>query len=561
MSSIDNLGENEFKDEESNIIGKSEDNEDEEIADKIKDEIKKEDRNIINQKENQDSAGSQFSFEITSEELKEKLNKKTGKPIMIFDIGNKERYQKEHIPGSKFAVCDQQTMNSLLPKLPKNIDIVLVAENEDYTKQMAQIAREKGGLRTRYLKGGISSWNDEKTENQDLKISAKDLKNAIDKDKVKLGNIFMLDVRSPDEFKQWSIEGSKNIPLDQISNLLYDIPKEKEIVTICPHGNRAGMATFMLQRQGYNVKTLEEGLNGWSSAVEHSSKEYKIANGQKVKVVQVRKIGKGCISYIVSLIDNNTNINDDEAIVIDPVFPIDEYIRIANAEIGNGAKITKVFDTHLHADHVSAARELADKIDAQLYVSSYEDYSQDRYYQKQGQKHFISLKEGDISTGEKIDGKPLEIKVIHTPGHTSGGICLLICGKLLFTGDTLFVDGVGRPDLRDKAEEFASLLYNTLHNKIFNMQNKQDIIVFPGHTDKIIDEEEILSEDLDNIQKKLVILNLDRKDFVRKISSIIMPTPSQYKEIILMNKGDKKLPPLQELQELEMGPNRCSISI
>jgi hypothetical protein len=95
---------------------------------------------------------------------------------MIFDIGNKERYQKEHIPGAKFVVCDQQTINSLLPKLPKNIDIVLVAEDEDYTRQMAQMAKEKGG---------ISSWNGEKTERQDIRISAKDLKNAIDKGKVK----------------------------------------------------------------------------------------------------------------------------------------------------------------------------------------------------------------------------------------------------------------------------------------------------------------------------------------------------------------------------------------
>jgi glyoxylase-like metal-dependent hydrolase (beta-lactamase superfamily II)/rhodanese-related sulfurtransferase len=559
MSSIDNIGENEFKDEESNIIGKSEDNEDEEIADKIKDEVKKEDRNIINQKENQDSRESQFCFEITSEELKEKLHKKTGKPIMIFDIGNKERYQKEHIPGSKFAVCDQQTMNSLLPKLPKNIDIVLVAENEDYTKQMAQIAREKGGLRTRYLKGGISSWNDEKTENQDPKISAEDLKNAIDEDKVKMGDIFMLDVRSPEEFKQWSIEGSKNIPLDQISSLLYEIPKDKEIVTICPHGNRAGMATFMLQRQGYNVKTLEEGLKGWSSAFEHSSKEYEIASGQKIKVVQIRKIGKGCISYIVSLTDNNATTNND-AIVIDPVFPIDAYIRIANSEIGNIAKITKVFDTHLHADHVSSARELANKTDAQLYVSSYEDYLWDRY-QKLGQKQIISLEEGDILNIDNIDGKPIELRVIHTPGHTAGGICFLIGEKLLFTGDTLFVDGIGRPDLRDKAEEFASLLYNTLHSKIFNMQNKKDIIIFPAHTDKILDKDKIISDNLDNIQKKLLILNLDKKDFVRKVSSIIMPTPPQFKEIILMNKGEKTTASVQEIEELEMGPNRCSISI
>jgi glyoxylase-like metal-dependent hydrolase (beta-lactamase superfamily II)/rhodanese-related sulfurtransferase len=559
MSSIDNIGENEFKDDESNIIGKSEDKEDDEIADKIKDEVKKEDKNIINQKENQYSRESQFCFEITSEELKEKLDKKTGKPIMIFDIGNKERYQKEHIPGSKFAVCDQQTMNSLLPKLPKNIDIVLVAENEDYTKQMAQIAREKGGLRTRYLKGGISSWNDEKTENQDPKISAKDLKTAIDEDKVKKGNIFMLDVRSPEEFKQWSIEGSKNIPLDQISSLLYEIPKDKEIVTICPQGNRAGMATFMLQRQGYNVKTLEEGLKGWSSAFEHSSKEYEIASGQKIKVVQIRKIGKGCISYIVSLTDNNATTNND-AIVIDPVFPIDAYIRIANSEIGDIAKITKVFDTHLHADHVSSARELANKTDAQLYVSSYEDYLWDRY-QKLGQKQFISLQEGDILNIDNIDSKPIELKVIHTPGHTAGGICFLIGEKLLFTGDTLFVDGIGRPDLRDKAEEFASLLYNTLHSKIFNMQNKKDIIIFPAHTDKILDKDKTISDNLDNIQKKLLILKLDKKDFVRKVSSIIMPTPPQFKEIILMNKGEKTTTSVQEIEELEMGPNRCSISI
>jgi rhodanese-related sulfurtransferase len=203
MSSIDNIGENEFKDDESNIIGKSEDNEDEEIANKIKDEVNKEDRNIITQDEkNQDNREYQFCFEITSEQLKEKLQDKSGKPIMIFDIGNKERYEKEHIPGSKFVVCDQQTINSLLPKLPKNIDIVLVAEDEDYTKEMAQIAREKGDIRTRYLKGGISSWNGEKTENQDPKISAKDLKNAIDEDKVNMGNTFMLDGRSPEEFKQ-----------------------------------------------------------------------------------------------------------------------------------------------------------------------------------------------------------------------------------------------------------------------------------------------------------------------------------------------------------------------
>lgn len=206
-------------------------------------------------------------LEITSEDLQEKLHDKSGKPIMIFDIGNKQRYQDEHIAGSKFAVCDQQTINNLLPKLPKDIEIVLVAEEENYAKQMAQMARERGGLRTKYLKGGISAWNGERTERLDPKISSKDLKEAIEEDKVKRGEIFLLDVREPEEFKEWNIEGSKNIPLSQISNSLHEIPKDKEIVTICPHGNRSGMVTFMLQRKGYNIRTLEEGLTGWSSTL------------------------------------------------------------------------------------------------------------------------------------------------------------------------------------------------------------------------------------------------------------------------------------------------------
>ena len=218
---------------------------------------------VLTNEKNQSSS----VLEITSEDLQEKLHDKSGKPIMIFDIGNKQRYQDEHIAGSKFAVCDQQTINNLLPKLPKDIEIVLVAEEESYAKQMAQMARERGGLRTKYLKGGISAWNGERTERQDPKISSKDLKEAIEEDKVKRGEIFLLDVREPEEFKEWNIEGSKNIPLSQISNSLHEIPKDKEIVTICPHGNRSGMVTFMLQRKGYNIRTLEEGLTGWSSTL------------------------------------------------------------------------------------------------------------------------------------------------------------------------------------------------------------------------------------------------------------------------------------------------------
>jgi rhodanese-related sulfurtransferase len=67
-------------------------------------------------------------------------------------------------------------------------------------------------------------------------------------------DIFLLDVREPDEFRNWNIDGSENIPLGQIPHYLDKIPKDKEVVTICPAGNRSGMATLMIQRLGYNVR-------------------------------------------------------------------------------------------------------------------------------------------------------------------------------------------------------------------------------------------------------------------------------------------------------------------
>ena len=166
----------------------------------------------------------------------------------------------------------------------------------------------------------------------------------------------------------------------------------------------------------------------------------------------------------MSLADNNTTTNkkidnntENETIVIDP--PVNEYIRIANAEFGNRAKITKVFDTHLHADHVSSARGLVNKTDAHLYIILYEDYSQE-VSQNQLHKQFRSLKETNITIREKTD-KSIELQVMYTPGYTAGGLSFLVGEKLLFTGDTLFVDGIGRPDLRDKAEEFCLRLLSS----------------------------------------------------------------------------------------------------
>ena len=84
----------------------------------------------------------------------------------------------------------------------------------------------------------------------------------------------------------------------------------------------------------------------------------------------------------------------------------------------------------------------------------------------------------------------VSLKVIHTPGHTPGSLSFIIENKLLFAGDTIFVDSIGRPDLRDKAEEFAENLYNTIQQKIMKLPD--DIVILPAHFEKDVKAEEIL---------------------------------------------------------------------
>ena len=228
-----------------------------------------------------------------------------------------------------------------------------------------------------------------------------------------------------------------------------------------------------------------------------------------------------------------------EAVVIDPVFPIDDYLRIVNE---HGSKITKVCDIHHHADHVSAAKVLSEETGAELHLSTYEEYTF---------KH-NKLYDGDIYKFGSIE------LVIHTPGHTAANLSLIIGNKLLITGDTLLVNGVGRPDLRDRAQEFASILYDSLNEKLLNLS--ENLRVFPAHADGQARRGWLVTSSSDDIKKKSSLRDLKKAEFIKEIISSIMPTPPNHKLIISVNKNTNTLSLISQIHGLEMGPNRCSVS-
>ena len=152
-----------------------------------------------------------------------------------------------------------------------------------------------------------------------------------------------------------------------------------------------------------------------------------------------------------------------EAVVIDAGWDIDEVIEAANKE---KLKITKIILTHYHYDHVQRVNELIDKTNAEIYFHENEEKFLKTAITN---NKAIKLKNNDI-----INVGKLKIKIIHTPGHTPGSICLLAENKLL-TGDTLFVGAIGRTDLPggDALKLFESL------QKLKKLDDKTE--VYPGH--------------------------------------------------------------------------------
>ena len=460
-------------------------------------------------------------FEITADELFDSLQKKES--FLLFDIRLQESYKSGHIDGSVHAVCDVKAKETIMPKIPKNIKLILVDDDGTMSAGTAEMMRSFG-LDAHYLQGGMNSWKKELiTGSPSTSITPDNLWN-----KIQDQNIFLLDVRDPDEFFDFKISGSINIPLSDVfkPETISKIPQDKEIITICPHGNMAMVATFALARNGIESHVLEDGLAGWSQVLNAKTA------AKNPTVIQVEKIGKGCLSHII--------ISEDEAIVIDPLYPAEKYQEIVKQE---GAKITKIIDTHQHADHVSAAQQLANLTGGIMYESGLEIWDRSAS---------LLVDNQEITFGKS------KLKIIHTPGHTPGSLSYLIDEKYVFTGDILFIESIGRPDLRDKAEEFAEQLYDSLHNKLLKLAS--DTIVFPTHHGTSVKPVDgIYSTTIEKTKEHHDILKLSKEEFVKKVVSVTVPRPMNYQKIIQINKGS--IPLINtEIPDLELGPNRCSIA-
>lgn len=348
--------------------------------------------------------------------------------------------------------------------------------------------------------------------------------------------ITVLDVRPADERAEWAIPGSRHVDayealksgnLDALAGV--NLPSDRPVVTVCGAGKTSLVAAEQLQERGVEAVSLAGGMRAWSLA--WNTAAVSLSNSP-ARVLQVRRTGKGCLSYLIGA--------NSSAAVIDPALDPDVYLDLARER---GWTITDVLDTHVHADHVSRSRLLAERADATLHLPAQER---------------VAYEYSPIHGGDVLEIGEARLEALHTPGHTLESTSYLLGRQALFTGDTLFLSGVGRPDLEagaDAARERAHLLYGSLQ-RIEALP--AETLILPGHTSEPVPfDGEPVAAPLGEVREQTALLAVPKNEFIDTLLARIPPTPPNHERIVDLNEAGRM--PDGDLIDLEAGANRCAI--
>jgi glyoxylase-like metal-dependent hydrolase (beta-lactamase superfamily II) len=355
--------------------------------------------------------------------------------------------------------------------------------------------------------------------------------------------LFILDVRNETDFADWKIEGESieiiNIPyfdlLEGVDSVLEKIPEGKKLLVVCAkEGSSKFVAEQIVEAGRGNVFYLEGGMKSWSEHLEPVKIGDLMDGGA---IYQFVRIGKGCLSYMV--------VSNGEAAVVDTLRMTEVYQQFAQ---DHQVEIKHTIDTHLHADHISGGRALAEQAGAPYWLPS-KDATEVVF-------EYAKLEEGQLLT---VGNTKINIQPVYSPGHTIGSTSLIVDDLYLLTGDILFIKSIGRPDLAGNAEDWVGDLRNTLYNRYKELSD--DLIVLPTHFGSVseLGEGGSVSARLADLYQHNPGLNISNEsEFRRAVTHNLPPQPNSYKEIRQTNMG--KIQPNEELKsEMEIGPNRCAI--
>jgi len=360
-------------------------------------------------------------------------------------------------------------------------------------------------------------------------------------------DMLVLDVRNEDDFNRFNVEGP--FPFDMVNVPYFDfmeeedasiqkVSREKPVKVVCAKEGSAQYVGEILVKNGFkDVAYLSGGIKTWGNLlapkrINPSSDSYSL--------FQFIRPGKASCNYGL--------LYEGEMIIFDPSRNFEFYETFASSQ---NAKIVKTFETHLQADYISGSKQIANETDADIFA--HEGDFKDATFK------YSTINDGEIYT---IGENGPEIKVLHSPGHTPGSTSYIIDDKYLISGDTVFIQSVGRPDLGGKAKEWSATLFDTITNKVLNLDHGLNVL--PGHYMDWSEANDhlVFSEKLEKIlDLNEAVYELDSSEkFTEFILDNMRDSPKVYDEIRKVNSGWMDVD-MNEADIMDLGKNECAATM
>jgi glyoxylase-like metal-dependent hydrolase (beta-lactamase superfamily II)/rhodanese-related sulfurtransferase len=362
--------------------------------------------------------------------------------------------------------------------------------------------------------------------------------------------LLLLDVRNEDEVRAWKLEARR--PIETISVPYFDfiedepgsvakVPRGRDVVVLCAQGGSSEMVAGMLAEAGVPARNVRGGMVAYGEYLQPAAVPLEPGESSRFAIWQINRRGKGCLSYVVA--------SNGEAVIVDAM-KNEAWFEAFAAQ--RGLRIIRVLDTHIHADHVSGGPALSQRLGVPYSVSAGEGFDL--------RQPVAPLDDGQVLRVGGERGVTLEVRVMRTPGHTPGSTSYLVGGRLLLTGDTVFVGSVGRPDLGGHVVAWGRMLFATLTERLAPLGD--EVLVLPAHYAGVqeIDENGIVAGRLGDLRRTVPELQCRSADeFVASVRAAVKDPPASYAEIIKVNLGLSSAP-LDRITEWELGKNECAAS-
>lgn len=374
---------------------------------------------------------------------------------------------------------------------------------------------------------------------------------------------FVLDVRNRDEFERFRLEGRDPLPainlpyfemlelggqdemVDSVvacveKELAGQLPRDQLILSVCAKGDTSAYVAQGLRRLGYKTVDLAGGMRAWGGYYATRA----VIETPALAIYQVSRPARGCLSYVVA--------RDGKAIVIDPLRHLQSYRNLLREK---NLALEAVIDTHGHADHISGGVALAAETGCRYWLHPYDAI------------HPIDMLPATIAYEPLRDAQVFQIgkqqlEVLHIPGHTLGLVALRLADNYLFTGDSIFIRSIARPDLGGKADAWAPLHAHSLQ-KLAKLPDS--MIILPGHFSGLdeADATGLFAASLGDLKRRndglRVLQQENETGFIRYLLESLPKFIPEYVDIKRVNAG-LLAPDEDAASTLELGKNVCALA-